>query len=244
MKIGVLQLNPVVGDLEGNAAKIDAGVREAARLGAEWCLTSELALTGYPPRDLLLYEGFVDQARAVAEHLARDLADAVPLLLGSVEKNTTGQGKPSFNCALWCEGGSIRQTFRKTLLPTYDVFDEARYFEPAPAGDDRANILEFGGQTIGVTICERSTWDSAWFSACWRPPPPPTAAPRLIVPGIAPLAFGGAACCAASIARSRASRSALSRPSRRSPIAAAWASCRPSPTAGSTPMKTSCCTGK
>lgn len=154
MKIGVLQLNPVVGDLDGNAAMIDRAVREAARLGAECCLTSELALTGYPPRDLLLYDAFVDRARARADRLAADLADTVPLLLGCVEKNTTGQGKPVFNCALWCEGGAVRRTFRKTLLPTYDVFDEARYFEPAPMGDPRANILEFSGHTIAVTICE------------------------------------------------------------------------------------------
>ncbi len=154
MKIGVLQLNPVVGDLDGNAAMIDRAVREAARLGAECCLTSELALTGYPPRDLLLYDAFVDRARARADRLAADLADTVPLLLGCVEKNTTGQGKPVFNCALWCEGGVVRRTFRKTLLPTYDVFDEVRYFEPAPTGDSRSNVLDFCGHTIAVTICE------------------------------------------------------------------------------------------
>ena len=158
MKIGVLQINPVVGDLDGNAARIEAAVREAARLGADFCLTPELALTGYPPRDLLLYDAFVDRARDRADRLAADLADTAPVLLGCVEKNDSGTGKPVFNCALWCESGAVRRTFRKTLLPTYDVFDEARYFEPAPPGDPLANVLEFSGCTIAVTICE-DTWN-------------------------------------------------------------------------------------
>jgi len=168
MKIGVLQLNPLVGDLEGNALIIAAAAREAAEQGADFCVTSEMALTGYPPRDLLLYEGFVEKAHTVAEALARDLSNTIPLLLGSVEKNTTGHGKPAFNCALWCQNGEIRQVFRKTLLPTYDVFDEARYFEPAPA-TDTSNILQYGGQTIGVTICEdawndKDYWDTRAYS--------------------------------------------------------------------------------
>jgi len=169
MKIGVLQLNPVVGDLEGNAAKIAAAVRKAALSGADFCVTSELALTGYPPRDLLLYGGFVERAYAVAETLAHDLADTVPLLLGSVVENTSGQGKMVYNCALWCESGEIRKVVRKTLLPTYDVFDEARYFEPAPGGDPTANIVEFAGKTLGVTICEdawndKDYWDARTYS--------------------------------------------------------------------------------
>jgi len=169
MKIGILQLNPVVGDLEGNSAIIREAALEAARLGADFCLTSELVLTGYPPRDLLLYDGFIDKAHIAAEELARKLKDGPPILLGTVEKNTTGQGKQAFNCALWCEDGTIRQTFRKTLLPTYDVFDEARYFEPAPKGDPKANIIEFDGQTIAVTICEdawndKDFWDSRAYS--------------------------------------------------------------------------------
>jgi len=169
MKIGVLQLNPVVGDLNGNAAKIASAVREAAAAGADLCLTSELALTGYPPRDLLLYGDFVERARAAAETLAHDLADTIPLVLGGVEKNESGQGKPAYNCALWCESGEIRKVVRKSLLPTYDVFDEARYFEPAGTDDPRANVVQFGGKTIGVTICEdawndKDYWDARTYS--------------------------------------------------------------------------------
>ena len=169
MKIGVLQLNPVVGDLEGNTARIIDAAQQAAALGADLCLTSEMALTGYPPRDLLLYGGFVDRARNQAEKLAHALNDGPPILVGSVERNATGQGKPAFNCALFCENGEIRQVFRKTLLPTYDVFDEARYFESSPTGNPEANILRFKGRTIAVTICEdawndKDYWDTRAYA--------------------------------------------------------------------------------
>ena len=169
MKIGILQLNPVVGDIKGNATKIRKAALKAHAQGADFCLTSEMALTGYPPRDLLFYDGFVNTTRAVAEKLARDLKDGPPLLLGAIEKNTTSLGKPIFNCAMWCEGGEIRQIFRKTLLPTYDVFDETRYFEPAPGDNPKENILEFQGLTICVTICEdawndKDFWDTRSYS--------------------------------------------------------------------------------
>lgn len=166
MKIGVLQLNPVVGDLEGNARKIRAGAVQAARMGADLCVTPELALTGYPPRDLLLYGGFVKAAMKAADDLAASVPE-VPLLFGSVEHNA-GEGKPVFNCAVFCTGGGVKRIFRKTLLPTYDVFDEARYFEPAPPASSKGNVLEFGGKVFGVTICEdawndKDYWDSRTY---------------------------------------------------------------------------------
>ncbi|MGE4194320.1 MAG: NAD+ synthase [Pseudodesulfovibrio sp.] len=168
MKIGVLQLNPVVGDIDGNAAKIVAAYRRATALGADLCMTPEMALTGYPPRDLLLYARFVERVGERALALARELADSPPLLLGAVEPNP-GTGKQVFNCALWCEAGAIRKSVRKTLLPTYDVFDEARYFEPAPEGNERANIVEFNGRTLAVSICEdawndKDYWDARTYS--------------------------------------------------------------------------------
>ncbi|XXJ18074.1 NAD+ synthase [Desulfovibrio caledoniensis] len=169
MKIGVLQLNPIVGDLDGNAARILDAARRAHSLGADLCVTSEMALTGYPPRDLLLYEGFVDRVRDRADELAKALADGPPLLLGAVERNRTGQGKPVFNCALFCEGGRVTRSVRKTLLPTYDVFDEARYFEPGPEGDPEANIIRMSGLTLAVTICEdawndKDYWDTRTYA--------------------------------------------------------------------------------
>ncbi|WP_207264125.1 NAD+ synthase [Desulfovibrio sp. Huiquan2017] len=169
MRIGVLQLNQMVGDLDGNRARIVAAARRAADMGADLCLTPEMALTGYPPRDLLLYDGFIRRADEVAQELARELADGPPLLLGSVEPNRKGPGKSIFNCALWCEGGAVVKSVRKTLLPTYDVFDEARYFEPAPEGDPEANIIRHRGKTLAVTICEdawndKDYWDTRSYA--------------------------------------------------------------------------------
>jgi len=156
MRVGLLQINPVVGDLPGNAARIEAAYDRAVVLGAELCTTPELALTGYPPRDMLLYAGFATRAWAGAEALAARLHEKYPhgpaLLLGCPETNATGQGKSLFNAALWCEAGVIRRTVRKSLLPTYDVFDEARYFEPAPLGS--SGVVEYRGVKLAVTICE------------------------------------------------------------------------------------------
>lgn len=157
MRIGLLQLNPKVGDLPGNAARVEAAYGRAAALGAELCLTPELAITGYPPRDMLLYTGFARAAWAEAEALAARLHQKYPhgpaLLLGCPEANTTGRGKALFNAALWCEGGRIVQSFRKALLPTYDVFDEARYFEPGDAAQG-AGVMDYRGLKLAVTICE------------------------------------------------------------------------------------------
>ncbi|MDO9082006.1 MAG: nitrilase-related carbon-nitrogen hydrolase, partial [Humidesulfovibrio sp.] len=161
MRIGLLQINPVVGDIKGNAARVEAAYAEALSSGAELCLTPELALTGYPPRDLLLYAGFCRAAFAEAEALARRLHERFPggpaLVLGCPEPNTGGQGKALFNAALWCEAGAIRARIRKSLLPTYDVFDEARYFEPGPVSSEEegaSGLVEYRGLKLGVTICE------------------------------------------------------------------------------------------
>lgn len=149
MKIALLQLNPTVGDLAGNATSVLTAWRRAAARGADLALTTELALTGYPPKDLLLYSGFVRRAEAEAQHLAALGADLPPLLLGTVVPNPA-PGRPLWNAALLLVGGSVVRTFGKTLLPTYDVFDEDRYFEPF-RGD---RLLALGGYRLAVTICE------------------------------------------------------------------------------------------
>jgi NAD+ synthase (glutamine-hydrolysing) len=166
MRIGLLQINPVVGDLQGNAARIEAAFAQAQAAGADLCLTPELALTGYPPRDMLLYAGFCQAAWAEAQALAARLpalanGAAHPggpaLVLGCPEPNDSGQGKSLFNAALWCEAGTVRQSIRKSLLPTYDVFDEARYFEPGAPSDQKggaSNVVEYRGVKLAVTICE------------------------------------------------------------------------------------------
>jgi NAD+ synthetase len=163
MKIGILQINPVVGDLEGNCARILDAAKKAAAQGADFSIAPELALIGYPPRDLLLYAGFVRKAELAAEQLAGQLADLPPLLMGSVLANHSDTGKPVYNAALWLRDGTIERSFHKSLLPTYDVFDEARYFEPAPKSESgSANILEFMGRKMAVTICE-DAWNDKDF---------------------------------------------------------------------------------
>jgi len=160
MNIALLQLNPVVGDLPGNAARMAEAVKKAAALGADLCLTPEMALLGYPPRDLLLYGATLRRTREAAENLAAELAGLPPVLAGGVEPNPSSEGRGAFNCAFLLRGGRVERSFRKTLLPTYDVFDEDRYFEPSAPGFD--NFFELNGRTVAVTICE-DLWNDAGF---------------------------------------------------------------------------------
>jgi NAD+ synthetase len=162
MKIGLLQINTTVGDLAGNAARIAEAVRQAQGLGAELCLAPEMALTGYPPRDLLLAQAFVDQAWRALEELAKRLENGPALLVGTAARTGRNQGKPLYNCAALLAKGLIGAVIPKTLLPTYDVFDEDRYFEP---GDCPA-FIELSGKRLGVTICE-DIWNDKDF---WKKP--------------------------------------------------------------------------
>ena len=131
MKIALLQINPTVGDLAGNAQLI-AGRRGAPRsaAGAELAVTPELALVGYLPRDLLLSPGFVSRCWDDAGGAGRGLAGGPAVLVGLPEPNPSDEGRPLFNSAVLLRDGASGQRFRKALLPTYDVFDEDRYFEP------------------------------------------------------------------------------------------------------------------
>jgi len=158
MKIALLQIDPTVGDLAGNARLIADAAREAARRGAELAVTPELALVGYLPRDLLLNADFVTRSRVQLDRLATELNGTIPLLVGLPEPNDTGEGRPLFNSAALVRGGRVDRTFRKTLLPTYDVFDEDRYFEPAHG----AQLLEIGGCQVGISICE-DIWNDRDF---------------------------------------------------------------------------------
>jgi NAD+ synthetase len=148
MKIGFAQLNPIVGDLRGNFEKILQAYERLAAGGAELVLTPELAITGYPPQDLVFKSRFVPEALEVLEQLHARVGRAA-LLVGFVDRNE-GRGKPFHNAAALLESGRpIRKTY-KSLLPTYDVFDEDRYFEPAR----HVEVLDVCGSKIGVTICE------------------------------------------------------------------------------------------
>src|SRR5450756_1365767 len=130
MKIALLQINPTVGDLAGNARLILDALDEARARGADLAVTPELALVGYLPRDLLLSEGFVRRSWEALADLARAAAGLPPVLVGFPEPNASDQGRPLFNPATFLRDGRVEPRFRKALLPTYDVFDEDRYFEP------------------------------------------------------------------------------------------------------------------
>jgi NAD+ synthase (glutamine-hydrolysing) len=157
MKVALLQLNPTVGDLRGNSDLIASAARRAGK-EIDLFVTSELALLGYPPRDLLLNEDFVRRSWDSLRQLALDLADLPPILVGLAEPNPGEVGRPLFNSAAMLCRGRVERTFRKTLLPTYDVFDEDRYFEPA----SESQILSLKGTIFGISICE-DIWNDRDF---------------------------------------------------------------------------------
>ncbi|MFN3407846.1 MAG: NAD+ synthase [Limisphaerales bacterium] len=168
MNIALAQLNLTVGDLAGNEAKILAAYQRAAAAGADLVLTPELALTGYPPRDLLLRPGLRLQNRAALERLAAATGQT-GLLVGFVGENPVRPGREVTNAAALLQHGKIIATRTKTLLPTYDVFDEDRYFEPATENTP----VSFNGTPIGITICE-DIWNDEdfWPERRYRANPP------------------------------------------------------------------------
>lgn len=156
MKIALLQLNPTVGDLPGNSSLISSALFRAK--DADLAVTSELALLGYPPRDLLLNSDFVEKSWVALRHLAEEVRSLPPVLVGLAEPNKGEVGRPLYNCAALCRDGRVERTFKKTLLPTYDVFDEDRYFEPATD----PQILVIGEEILGISICE-DIWNDRDF---------------------------------------------------------------------------------
>src|SRR5580693_2572574 len=123
MRVALLQINPTVGDLAGNARLILDALGHVRAAGVDLAVTPELALVGYLPRDLLLSDGFVRRSWQAMEQLARDARDLPPALVGLPEINPSDEGRPLFNSAVLMQGGTLTQRFRKALLPTYDVFD-------------------------------------------------------------------------------------------------------------------------
>jgi len=158
MKIALLQLNPTVGDIDGNARLITSAARRAGVAGADLAVASELSLLGYPPRDLLLDGHLVARSWEVLEEMAASLRDGPPVLVGLAEPNLADVGRPLFNAAALLRDGRVAEVFHKTLLPTYDVFDEDRYFEPGQG----PQILELVGLTLGISICE-DVWNDRDF---------------------------------------------------------------------------------
>jgi NAD+ synthase (glutamine-hydrolysing) len=161
MKIAIAQINPTIGDLLLNAQKILEAAQRAASSGARLLLTPELSLCGYPPRDLLLNPSFVEAMGITLQNLAQDLPPNLAVLVGTVEQNLNAHingGKTLFNSMALLENGKVKQVFHKRLLPTYDVFDERRYFEPGL----QANFFTLDNIDIGVTICE-DLWNDDEF---------------------------------------------------------------------------------
>jgi NAD+ synthetase len=157
MKVAMAQLNTLVGDISGNEAKILAAYTRASEAGADVVLVPELALTGYPPRDLLLKNGFVDRNLEALGRLAT-ATGSTALVIGYVSRNDQPTGRETFNRVGLLQHGRIVTSRTKTLLPTYDVFDEDRYFEPATENEP----VDFKGTSIGLTICE-DVWNDEDF---------------------------------------------------------------------------------
>lgn len=148
MIIALAQLNYHIGNFEDNTNKIIRYAKEAAGRGAELVVFAELALSGYPPRDFLEFDDFIDRCLQSAKTIANACPETA-IIVGSPVRNTSGKGKPLYNAALFIYGGKISE-FHKALLPNYDVFDEYRYFEPA----GRFQLLEWKGKKIALTVCE------------------------------------------------------------------------------------------
>jgi NAD+ synthase (glutamine-hydrolysing) len=148
MKIGFAQLNPTVGDLQGNFDKIFQSYERLATAGADLIITPELAVTGYPPQDLVFKSRFVPETLEIVKQLHARVGRAA-LLVGFVDRNE-GRGRPFHNAAALLEQSKPIRVAHKSLLPTYDVFDEDRYFQPAA----KVEPFDCGGKKIGVTICE------------------------------------------------------------------------------------------
>ena len=165
MKIGFAQINPIVGDITGNTALIQEAYARLVAEGADIVLTPELAITGYPPLDLLFESQFVPSNLEALNALAR-FTGAVPLVVGFVDEHA-GVGKPFRNAAAFLHSGTIQAKRFKTLLPNYDVFDEDRYFEPAADN----SVIEWNGQKIGITLCE-DIWTEPFLPRALYPASP------------------------------------------------------------------------
>ncbi|MBI1745964.1 MAG: NAD+ synthase [Acidobacteria bacterium] len=158
MKIAMGQINPTVGDILGNVAKMSDYATEAGRHGADLIVFPELSLVGYPPKDLLDIDAFIESNLKALDELARQTVTTPAMLVGFVDRNHMKKGKRVFDAAALLHQGRVVFIQHKSLLPTYDVFDEARYFEPAAA----ISVFDFQDYRLGITICE-DMWNDRDF---------------------------------------------------------------------------------
>ncbi len=157
MRIALAQINPTIGDFAGNVDRIAAAAQAARARGAKLVVCPELSVCGYPPMDLLDHRSFVAANIEALNRLRQRLPFGLGVVVGHVAPNPTGVGKTLYNAASLLADGAVVGSQAKSLLPTYDVFDEARYFEPAAA----CRPVPFAGQRLGLTICEDIWWESA-----------------------------------------------------------------------------------
>src|SRR5262249_28793309 len=160
MILALAQINPIVSDLTSNRDRIIAEIRRARAAGADVVLFPELCLCGYPPKDLLLKPRFIAAMRLRLDEIAAACGPDITAFVGFAEANTQSRGRPLFNAVASCRNGAVTGIYHKTLLPTYDVFDESRYFEPG--SEPNVVFLESRGGSVraGVTICE-DLWNDA-----------------------------------------------------------------------------------
>lgn len=153
MKVALAQLNYIIGDFEGNAAKIIGSIEKAKNAGADLVIFSELSVTGYYPHDLLEKKEFIHKAEETVKKIAASCR-GIAAVVGAPRINKNERGKTLFNSAFFLTDGKIHSAHNKTLLPTYDIFDEYRHFEP----NRDFGVVEYKGKRIAITICE-DLWD-------------------------------------------------------------------------------------
>ncbi|NRB63934.1 MAG: NAD+ synthase, partial [Saprospiraceae bacterium] len=149
MKIAIAQLNYHIGNFAGNLQKMLDAVQTAKSQGADIVCFGELATCGYPPRDFLEFDDFIELAEESVQELAK-ATHGIAIVVGSPRKNPVIEGKDLFNAVYFLADGKIQAHQNKTLLPTYDIFDEYRYFEPA----NTFQVVEYKGYRIALTVCE------------------------------------------------------------------------------------------
>jgi NAD+ synthase/NAD+ synthase (glutamine-hydrolysing) len=156
LRIGIVQHDPIVGDITGNAERIAREYTSVLDADPDLVVTPELSLVGYPPRDLLHRTGILDTQETAIERLAERTTDGPPLVVGATLRTDRETGAAAYNAAVLLRGGGRAATYHKQLLPTYDVFDERRYFQPGTG----PTVVAVDGVDVGLTVCE-----DAWHDA-------------------------------------------------------------------------------
>lgn len=149
MKISLAQFDPIIGDFKSNSLKIQKFIHAAIEQGTDLICFPELATCGYPPQDLLLFNDFLKGSNDLIQSLL-PISRKIGIIIGAPQANERNTGKSLFNAAFFLHQGVIQKVIKKTLLPTYDIFDENRYFEP----NDEWELIHFKGHKIALTICE------------------------------------------------------------------------------------------